>query len=134
MVETGAADAMISGLTRKYSDPIRTALQIIGVQEGVSKVAGMYIINTKQGPFFFADTTMNVNPTVQELVDITVLTANSVKQFNITPRIVLLSYSNFGSAEREVPNKMRDAVQILHKSLSLPAWTGQGEKQSGTRE
>ena len=128
MVETGAADAMISGLTRKYADPIRPALQIIGVQKGVNRVAGMYIMNTKQGPFFFADTTMNVNPTVQDLVDITVLTANSVKQFNITPRIALLSYSNFGSAEGEVPNKMREAVEILHKNY--PGMIVDGEMQA----
>jgi malate dehydrogenase (oxaloacetate-decarboxylating)(NADP+) len=128
MVETGAADAMISGLTRKYADPIRPALQIIGVQEGASRVAGMYIVNTKQGPFFFADTTMNVNPTVQELVDITVLTANSVKQFNITPRIALLSYSNFGSSEGELPNKVRDAVEILHKNY--PGMIVDGEMQA----
>ena len=128
MVETGAADAMISGLTRKYADPIRPALQIIGVQEGVKRVAGMYIMNTKQGPFFFADTTMNVNPTVQDLVDITVLTATSVKQFNITPRIALLSYSNFGSAEGEVPNKMREAVEILHKNY--PGMVVDGEMQA----
>jgi malate dehydrogenase (oxaloacetate-decarboxylating)(NADP+) len=128
MVETGAADAMISGLTRKYADPIRPALQIIGVQEGASRVAGMYIVNTKQGPFFFADTTMNVNPTVQELVDITVLTANSVKQFNITPRIALLSYSNFGSSEGELPNKVRDAVDLLHKNY--PGMIVDGEMQA----
>ncbi len=128
MVETGAADAMISGLTRKYADPIRPALQIIGVQEGVKRVAGMYIMNTKQGPYFFADTTMNVNPTVQDLVDITVLTATSVKQFNITPRIALLSYSNFGSAEGEVPNKMREAVEILHKNY--PGMIVDGEMQA----
>jgi malate dehydrogenase (oxaloacetate-decarboxylating)(NADP+) len=128
MVETGAADAMISGLTRKYSDPIRPALQIIGVQDGVSRVAGMYILNTKTGPFFFADTTMNVDPTAQELVDITVLTANSVKKFNITPRIALLSYSNFGSAEGELPNKVRDAVQILHKNY--PGMIVDGEMQA----
>lgn len=128
MVETGAADAMISGLTRKYSDPIRPALQIIGVQEGVSRVAGMYILNTKQGPFFFADTTMNVDPTAQELVDITVLTANSVKQFNITPRIALLSYSNFGSSEGELPNKVRDAVELLHKNY--PGMIVDGEMQA----
>lgn len=128
MVETGAADAMISGLTRKYADPIRPALQIIGVQQGVKRVAGMYIMNTKQGPFFFADTTMNVDPTVQDLVDITVLTANSVKQFNITPRIALLSYSNFGSAEGEVPNKMREATEILHKSY--PGMIVDGEMQA----
>ncbi|MFL5765102.1 MAG: NADP-dependent malic enzyme [Bacteroidia bacterium] len=128
MVETGAADAMISGLTRKYADPIRPALQIIGVQQGVKRVAGMYIMNTKQGPFFFADTTMNVDPTVQDLVDITVLTANSIKQFNITPRIALLSYSNFGSAEGDVPNKMREATEILHKNY--PGMIVDGEMQA----
>lgn len=128
MVETGAADALISGLTRKYADPIRPALQIIGVQEGVNRVAGMYIMNTKQGPFFFADTTMNVEPTAQDLVDITVLTAKSVKQFNIVPRIALLSYSNFGSAEGEVPNKVREAVEILHKNY--PGMIVDGEMQA----
>jgi len=127
MVETGAADAMISGLTRKYADPIRPALQIIGVKEGVSRVAGMYIINTKQGPFFFADTTMNVNPTAEDIVDITVHTANSVKQFNIVPRVALLSYSNFGSAEGEVPNKMRTATELLHKNY--PGLIVDGELQ-----
>lgn len=128
MVETGAADAMISGLTRKYADPIRPALQIIGVQENVNRVAGMYIMNTKQGPFFFADTTMNMNPSVQDLVDITVLTANSVKQFNIIPRIALLSFSNFGSAAGEVPNKVRDAVEILHKNY--PGMIVDGDMQA----
>ncbi len=128
MVETGAADAMISGLTRKYSDPILPALEIIGVQAGVKKVAGMYIINTKQGPYFFADCTMNVNPTVQEIVDITVLTATTVKQFNITPRIALLSYSNFGSAGGEIPTKMREATEILHKNY--PGMIVDGEMQA----
>ena len=128
MVETGAADAMISGLTRKYSDPILPALEIIGVQEGAKKVAGMYIINTKQGPFFFADCTMNVDPTVQEIVDITVLTATTVKQFNITPRIALLSYSNFGSAGGEIPTKMREATAILHKNY--PGMIVDGEMQA----
>lgn len=128
MVETGAADAMISGLTRKYADPIRPALQIIGVQENVRRVAGMYIMNTKQGPYFFADTTMNVNPSVQELVDITVLTANSVKQFNIIPRIALLSFSNFGSVDGEVPNKVKDAVDILHKNY--PGMIVDGDMQA----
>ena len=128
MVETGAADAMISGLTRKYSDPIKPALQIIGVQEGAARVAGMYIIITKQGPFFFADCTMNVNPTAQEIVDITVLTANSVKQFGIIPRIALLSYSNFGSAEGDIPHKMREATETLHKNY--PGMIVDGEMQA----
>jgi malate dehydrogenase (oxaloacetate-decarboxylating)(NADP+) len=128
MVETGAADAMISGLTRKYGDPIRAALQIIGVQDDLKRVAGMYIMNTKQGPFFFADTTMNVEPTVQDIVDISVLTANSVRQFNIIPRVALLSYSNFGSTDGIVPNKMRDAVTILHKQY--PGLIVDGEMQA----
>lgn len=116
MVELGLADAMISGLTKKYGTPIKPALEIIGVQDGVSKVAGLYMMVTKRGPYFFADTTMNANPTAQELADIAVLTASTVKQFNITPRIAMLSYSNFGSAEGEVPNKVRQAVSILHKN------------------
>lgn len=114
MVENGMADAMISGLTRKYGQPIRPALEIIDTLPGVSKVAGLYILVTKRGPYFFADTTMNTDPTAEELVDITVLTANTVKQYNIIPRIALLSYSNFGSAVGEVPNKMAKAVSILH--------------------
>ncbi len=128
MVETGAADAMISGLTRKYSDPIKPALQIIGVLEGAKRVAGMYIINTKQGPYFFADCTMNVDPTAQEIVDITVLAANTVKQFNIIPRIALLSYSNFGSAEGDIPSKMQMATDILHKNY--PGMIVDGEMQA----
>ncbi|HMS64087.1 MAG TPA: NADP-dependent malic enzyme [Ignavibacteria bacterium] len=115
MVETGLADAMISGLTRKFKDPILAALQVIGMKEGVKRTAGMYIVNTKQGPFFFADTTMNVNPTSQELVDITVLTAKAVKQYNINPHIALLSYSNFGSAKGNIPDKVQEAVSILHR-------------------
>ncbi|MFO0356874.1 MAG: NADP-dependent malic enzyme [Sphingobacteriaceae bacterium] len=116
MVETGMADAMISGLTRKYGQPIKPALEIIGVQPNVSRVAGLYVMITKRGPYFFADTTMNADPTAQELADIAVLTANTVKQFNITPRIAMLSYSNFGSAEGEVPTKVAKAVSILHQN------------------
>lgn len=116
LVENGIADAMISGLTRKYGQPIKPALEVIGVQNGVSRVAGLYIMVTKKGPYFFADTTMNVDPTAQELADIAVLTANTVKQFNITPRMAMLSYTNFGSAEGAVPNKVRDAVSLLHKN------------------
>ena len=116
MVEQNLADAMISGLTRKYGAPIKPALDIIGVQDGVSRVAGLYMMITKKGPYFFADTTMNTDPTAQQLADIAVLTANTVKQFNITPRIAMLSYSNFGSAEGEVPKKVSEAVKILHKN------------------
>lgn len=116
MVEEGLADAMISGLTRKYGQPIKPALEIIGVQPGVSKVAGLYLMVTKKGPYFFADTTMNTNPTAEELADIAVLTANTVKQYNITPRIAMLSYSNFGSSTGEVPDKVSKAAKILHEN------------------
>jgi malate dehydrogenase (oxaloacetate-decarboxylating)(NADP+) len=115
MVETGEADALISGLTRKYPDTIRPALQVIGMEAGVKKVAGMYIIITKQGPLFLADTTVNLNPTAEELADITLLTAQEVQRFNITPRIAMLSYSNFGSSHTPEAMMVRDAVQIVKK-------------------
>ncbi len=115
MVEFGDADALISGLTKNYASTVKPALQIIGTEEGVNRVAGMYLMLTKKGPVFFADTTINVNPNVEELVDITVLVNKSVKQFNIKPRIALLSYSNYGSNEGEVPHKTREAVRILHQ-------------------
>ncbi|OAQ39299.1 malic enzyme [Pedobacter psychrophilus] len=115
MVEFGDADALISGLTKNYASTVKPALQVIGTEEGVNRVAGMYLMLTKKGPIFFADTTINVNPSVDELVDITVLVNKSVKQFNIKPRIAILSYSNYGSNEGEVPHKTREAVRILHE-------------------
>ena len=115
MVETGMADVMISGITRSYKETIRPALQVIGVEEGINKIAGMYILISKDGPIFFADTTININPTVDEIVDITLLVARTVKEYKITPRIAMLSYSNFGSNEGEDAVKMREAVTYLHK-------------------
>jgi malate dehydrogenase (oxaloacetate-decarboxylating)(NADP+) len=115
MVETGEADAMISGLTRKYPDTIRPSLQIIGVQKEIGMVAGMYIMVTKKGPVFFADTTINTNPTAEQLVKIVLLTANAVRLMNIVPRIALLSYSNFGSVDSPETRVLREAVAILHR-------------------
>ena len=114
MVETGMADVMISGLTRSYKDSIRPALRVIGVEDGLNKIAGMYILISKDGPMFFADTTVNIKPTVEEIVDITLLVAKTVKQYKIIPKIALLSYSNFGSNEGEDAIKMREATKILH--------------------
>jgi malate dehydrogenase (oxaloacetate-decarboxylating)(NADP+) len=128
MVETGQADVMISGLTRQYADTIKPALRIIGTQEDVKKVAGMYIMITKKGPIFFADTTINLNPTVEDLVEITLLTARTIQQFNVKPRIALLSYSNFGSSEEEGATKVRDAVAILHERY--PGLIVDGELQA----
>jgi len=115
LVETGDADALISGLTRNYRKSLLPALKIIGMAEGVKKVAGMYILQTKRGPMFFADTTVNRNPTARELVDITLMTAQSVREFRIVPRIAMLSYSNFGSAEGPDAEKVAEAVRILHE-------------------
>jgi len=114
MVQFGEADALISGLTKNYVTTIKPALQIIGTEEGINRVAGMYMMITQKGPVFFGDTTVNVNPTVQELVDITVLIERSVKQFNISPRVAILSYSNFGSNDGLIPEKTRETVRILH--------------------
>ncbi len=99
MVESGEADSMLSGLSRKYADTIRPALEIIGTEPQVKKIAGMYIMLTKKGPLFLADATVNFNPTAEELADITQLVAKEVRAFGITPRVALLSYSNFGSSD-----------------------------------
>jgi malate dehydrogenase (oxaloacetate-decarboxylating)(NADP+) len=115
LVETGYADAMISGLTRHYPDTLRPALEIIGRKEGANIVSGMYIINTKQGPYFLADCTVNKNPTVEQMVEITLQTAFAIEQFKIKPRIAFVSYSNFGSNDGNIPQKQRQAVEILHR-------------------
>ena len=128
MVETGDADCVISGLTRNYPDAIRPALQIIGREDGVKKVAGMYILLTKKGPVFFSDTTVNFNPTVEDIVEITELTAKAVEQFNLKPRIALLTYSNFGTADGDDAVKMREATAILQKKH--PEMIVEGEMQA----
>ncbi len=113
MVETGEADAMISGLSKNYPDTIRPALQIIGLEEGSKKVAGMYIMMTKRGPLFLADTTVNFNPTAEELADITLMVAKEVKNFGITPCIAMLSYSNFGSSSSPEARLVAQAREIV---------------------
>ncbi len=113
LVESGEADCMISGLTRNYANTIRPAIQSIGTEEGVKKIAGMYILLTKRGPLFLADTTINFNPTAEELAEITLLTAKEVKQFNIVPRIAMLSYSNFGSSDSPEANLVGRAREIV---------------------
>lgn len=112
MVELGDADALVSGLTKDYPKTISPALQVIGVADGVDRVAGMYIITNKRGTYFFSDTTVNLDPNAEELAQIIELTARGVKFFDIEPRIAVLSYSNFGSSKGEVPMKTRMAVQI----------------------
>jgi malate dehydrogenase (oxaloacetate-decarboxylating)(NADP+) len=112
MVEFGKADALVSGLTKDYSKTILPSLQIIGMGKGVNRVAGMYIIMNKKGTFFFADCSVNVNPTADELVNIIGLAASGVKFFDIEPRVAVLSYSNFGSSKGEIPEKVQQAVRL----------------------
>ena len=128
MLETDRADGVISGLTKNYPESIRPALQIIGKQKGVRKVSGMYLLLSQKGPLFFSDTTVNFDPTVEDIVEITELTAKAVKRFNIIPRIALLSYSNFGSADGSDAIKMREATQILQEKH--PDWIIEGEMQA----
>jgi malate dehydrogenase (oxaloacetate-decarboxylating)(NADP+) len=129
MVETGYADVMLGGMTRNFPDTIRPALQIVGPQEGVKKVSGMYILMSRFGPLFFADTTINFDPTTEELVEITELAAKQVEKFNIKPRIAMVTYSNFGSvSEGLAPIKMREAVKQLKKRN--PTMIVDGEMQA----
>ena len=115
MVELGEADVIISGLTVKYASGVRPILEIIGTAEGVDTIAGLYVLLTKQGPLFLADTTINEDPTVEEIVQITVSTALALKRTNLRPKVALLSYSNFGSHKGAVPHKMQQAIEILRK-------------------
>ncbi len=120
MVEMGEADALISGLTKNYPNTIKPALQILGKEEGVSVVAGMYILLSQKGPLFFADCTVNPEPTVTELCDIAALAHKGVKAFNIQPNIALLSYSNFGSSQGTIPTKMaqvRDQLKQKYPNM-----------------
>ena len=112
LVESGDADGMVSGLTKDYPKTILPALQIIGMEKNIKRVAGMYIMFTKKGTFFFSDTTVNVDPTPEELVDIIGLTARGVQFFDVEPRIAMLSYSNFGSSHGVIPDKTREAVRL----------------------
>jgi malate dehydrogenase (oxaloacetate-decarboxylating)(NADP+) len=128
MVETGDADAMLSGLTKNYAEAIRPALQIIGTEEGVKKIAGMYLLLTKRGPIFLADTTVNFNPTAEELADIAMMVAKEVRNFNITPRIAMLSYSNFGSSDSPEAKIVAEATRILKQRN--PSLIVDGEMQA----
>src|ERR1041385_9547316 len=128
MVECDDADCMISGLTKNYPDTIRPALHTIGTEEGVQKIAGMYLMLTKKGPLFLADTTVNFNPTAEEVADITLMVAREIRNFNITPRIGLLSYSNFGSSNSPEARLMADARKIVKKKM--PSLIVDGEMQA----
>jgi malate dehydrogenase (oxaloacetate-decarboxylating)(NADP+) len=115
MVEEGDADAFLSGFSSKYADVIKPAIQIAGTNNPEKHIAGMYIVHTKKGPYFFADTTVNVQPSSRTLVETALLVADQVEHFNIEPVIALVSYSNFGAIQGASAIRSREAVGILHK-------------------
>ncbi len=129
MVDSGEADVLISGLTRQYPNTLRPALEIIGVAENAKRVAGVYMLLTKKGPLFLSDTSVNFNPTEEELIDITIQTARAVESFNIKPRVAMLSYSNFGSSNSPEAITMRNAVAKIKKMY--PDLVIDGEVQAG---
>lgn len=128
LVELGEADAMISGLTRNYRDVVRPIIQVVGLQKDVNTVAGMYILSTKRGPLFLADTTINLDPTAEQISEITNNVARTIRKFKATPRIALLSYSNFGSSSGKDAKKMAKATELIHENY--PTLTVDGELQA----
>ncbi len=128
MVEIGEADGFLGGFANKYADTIRPALQIVGSNNTLKHIAGMYIVMTKKGPYFFADTTVNYQPSSRTLADTTLLTVNEVRKFNIEPVVAMVSYSNFGSTKEGSPQRVREAVEYLHENY--PDLLVDGEMQA----
>ena len=130
MVEKGDADASLSGLTTNYADTIRPYLQTVGATPGVHRAAGLYILILKDRVFFFADTTVNIDPTAEDLAEIALLSADVAKLFNITPRVAMISFSNFGSTRHPATDKVREAVRLVH--ARRPGLECDGEMQADT--
>jgi len=130
MVRQGDADGLISGLTQSYPDTVRPALQIIGKKEGVSTIAGLYMMVFKNQTIFIADATVNIDPTAEELAEIAILASNRVRQLDIEPRVAMLSFSNFGSTRHPFTDKMRTAAEIVKKRA--PSLIVDGEVMADT--
>ncbi len=130
MVEMGEADGLISGLTQSYADTIRPALQIVGTAPGVRRVCGLYILILKDRVFFFADTTVNIDPTADDLAEIAMLSSEAARRFGFEPRVAMISFSNFGSNRHSRADTVRDAVELVRKlAPNLPI---DGEMQADT--
>ena len=128
MVETGDADAFISGTTAKYAQIMKPTLEIIGTHPKYNHMAGMHLIMSKRGPLFFADTTVNRQPCAETIVETTLLTAATIKKYGIEPVMAMVSYSNFGSVKGGSPERVQDAVKILHEKY--PEIIVDGEMQA----
>ncbi|WP_435261167.1 NADP-dependent malic enzyme [Tenacibaculum sp. nBUS_03] len=116
MVNSGEADALITGYSRPYSSVVRPILELIEKDKGVTRVAATNLMLTKQGPMFLADTTININPTAKDLAKITQLTSTLAKMFGMKPNVAMLGFSNFGSSKSESSAKIREAVSYIHRN------------------
>ena len=130
MLDNGDADALISGLTSHYPQTIKPALQCVGVKDGFKIVSGLYIVITKKDVYFFSDATVNVNPSAEELAQIAISAADTVREFDIVPKIAMLSFSNFGSAPYPQSVKVKEATGIVKKLR--PDLIIDGEMQADT--
>ena len=130
MLDNGDVDALISGLTTHYPQTIKPALQCVGMKEGFKIVSGLYIVITKKEVYFFSDATVNVNPTAEELAQIAISAADTVREFDIVPKIAMLSFSNFGSAPYPQSIKVKEATSIVKKLR--PDLIVDGEMQADT--
>ena len=130
MVEAGDADGLISGLTQHYPDTIRPALQIIGPRPGVRRVSGAYILILSDRVFFFADTTVSIEPSAEELAETALLTAEFARRFGVVPRVAMLSFSDFGSNDHPAALRARRATEIAHEWE--PELEVDGEMQADT--
>jgi len=115
MVHMGDADALVSGVTQHFADTIRPALQIVRMREGLHRVSGCYVMITRKGDIYFlADTSVNIEPTAEDLVEIALCTAHTARRFDIVPHVAMLSFSSFGSVDHPICAKVRKAVELLH--------------------
>jgi len=130
MLRMNDTQALIGGLGRTYPNTIKPALEVIGVKKGINVVSGLYIVIIKRKVFFFADTTVNANPNSEELAEIAISAANTVKEFDIEPKIALLSFSNFGSVKHPETIKVKEAVEIIN--ALRPDLQVDGEMQADT--
>ena len=130
MVRMGDADGFIAGVAQHYPDTIRPALQVIGMREGVHRVSGLYVLATKKEVYFFADTTVNIDPTAEVLAEIALLAANEAREFDVEPRVAMLSFSNFGSTQHPLTEKVRRAAEIVRQKA--PGLMVDGEMQADT--
>ena len=128
MVNQGDADALISGYSRSYPSVVKPMLELIGISKGVSRIATTNVMMTQRGPLFLSDTAININPTSKDLAKITQMTSNAAKMFGIEPVMAMVSYSNFGSSENETAEKVRNAVEYLHRTY--PDMIVDGELQA----